>query len=172
MLLKCGKFLECLRTYVFLRKVLLYGVGWLGDWLVGWLVGWWLGGWLVGWLGGWLVGWLVGGSVGRSVGCLVSVSKVRHTVTKLRFNENSFSGPFSEYQYQYQYQYQWSSAEIKRLVCEVNHSSLYGTEFKNECSYTSTPPMCLHGVNTESFTFTLQQFSSVVVLARTHWQTL
>ena len=37
--------------------------------------------------------------------------------------------------------------------CDVNHSSSCGVEFKNEWGYTSTP-MCLDGVDRETFTFT------------------
>ena len=36
---------------------------------------------------------------------------------------------------------------------DVNHSSPCGVEFKNEWRYTSTP-MCLDGVDRETFTFT------------------
>jgi hypothetical protein len=34
----------------------------------------------------------------------------------------------------------------KRLECEADHSSLSGAEVKNAWSYTSTPPISLHGV--------------------------
>jgi len=37
--------------------------------------------------------------------------------------------------------------------CDVNHSSPCGVEVKNEWRYTSTP-MCLDGVDRETFTFT------------------
>jgi hypothetical protein len=35
---------------------------------------------------------------------------------------------------------------LKRLGREVDHSPQSCAEFKNEWSYTSAPPLCLHGV--------------------------
>jgi len=42
---------------------------------------------------------------------------------------------------------------LKRARREVDHSSLYRAEVKNEWSHTSTPPTCLHGADRENFTF-------------------
>ena len=42
---------------------------------------------------------------------------------------------------------------VKRQGREVDHSPPFGTEVKNEWSYTSTPPVCLHGVDRDNFTF-------------------
>jgi hypothetical protein len=42
---------------------------------------------------------------------------------------------------------------VKRLGCEVNQSPTSSAEVKNEWSYTSTPPICLHGVDRENFVF-------------------
>jgi len=36
---------------------------------------------------------------------------------------------------------------------KVNHSPPSSTEVKNEWSYTSTPPICLHGMDREKFAF-------------------
>jgi len=38
------------------------------------------------------------------------------------------------------------SLGIKRPGCEADHSPPCTAEVKNECSYTSTPPIRLHGV--------------------------
>jgi hypothetical protein len=38
------------------------------------------------------------------------------------------------------------SLGVKRLRCEADHSPPCSAEVKNEWSYTSTPPICLHGV--------------------------
>jgi hypothetical protein len=42
---------------------------------------------------------------------------------------------------------------VKRLGHEVNHSSPSNDEVKQEWSYTSSPPIRLHGVDRENFTF-------------------
>jgi len=36
----------------------------------------------------------------------------------------------------------------------ANDSPSSGTEIKNECNYTSSPPVCLHSMNTDNFMFT------------------
>jgi len=43
---------------------------------------------------------------------------------------------------------------VKQLGREVNHSFLSNAEVKNEWSYTSSPTVCLHGVERENFSFT------------------
>ena len=43
---------------------------------------------------------------------------------------------------------------MKRPYCDVYHSRLSNTEVKNEWSYTSTPSVCLHGVDRGNFTRT------------------
>ena len=43
----------------------------------------------------------------------------------------------------------------KWLRHEVNHSPPSSAKVKNEWSCTSTPPICLHGVDRANFTFTL-----------------
>jgi hypothetical protein len=42
---------------------------------------------------------------------------------------------------------------VKRLTPEVNHSHPSSAEVKKEESCTSTPPICLHGVERDSFAF-------------------
>jgi hypothetical protein len=41
----------------------------------------------------------------------------------------------------------------KTVGLEVDHSPASSAEVKNERSYTSTPPICHHGVDRETFTF-------------------
>jgi hypothetical protein len=49
--------------------------------------------------------------------------------------------------------------EVKRTGRESNHLPASSAEVKNEWSYTSSPPICLHGVHRENFTFlTLQRW--------------
>jgi hypothetical protein len=48
---------------------------------------------------------------------------------------------------------------IKNLEYEVDHSPPPNTEVKNEWSYTSTPPTCLHAKHRVSFDFTLSVIS-------------
>ena len=36
---------------------------------------------------------------------------------------------------------------------EVNHSPTSCAQVKNEWSYSSTPPVCLHGIQRDTFTF-------------------
>ena len=43
---------------------------------------------------------------------------------------------------------------IQRPGREVNHSPSPSAEVKNEWSYTSTTPICFHGVNTKNVAFT------------------
>ena len=45
------------------------------------------------------------------------------------------------------------STEIKRSGREAYHTPSYGAEVTNMWSYTSTPPLCLHGVYTDTFPF-------------------
>ena len=46
-------------------------------------------------------------------------------------------------------------AVIKRPGREVDHKPICSVDVKNEWSYTSTHPVCLHGVEREKFAFTL-----------------
>jgi hypothetical protein len=41
------------------------------------------------------------------------------------------------------------------MGCEVNHSPPSSAKVKNERCYTSTPPICLYGVDRENFTLLL-----------------
>ena len=50
--------------------------------------------------------------------------------------------------------YQGTSPRVKWPGCEVNHSSPSSVRVKNYWRYTSTPPLCLHGVERENVTFT------------------
>jgi len=50
--------------------------------------------------------------------------------------------------------YQGTSPGVKRPGREVKHSSPSSARVKNYWSYTSTPPLCLHGVERENLTFT------------------
>jgi len=45
-----------------------------------------------------------------------------------------------------------SYPEVKWLGHEATHLPATSDEVKNECSYTSTPPTCLHGVYTDNLT--------------------
>jgi hypothetical protein len=40
----------------------------------------------------------------------------------------------------------------KWLGCEVNHSAPYSVQAKRECSCTSVPSICLHGIGRDNFT--------------------
>jgi hypothetical protein len=42
---------------------------------------------------------------------------------------------------------------VKLLRGEVNHSLPSCAKVKDELSYTSAPPVCLHGINGEDLTF-------------------
>ena len=44
---------------------------------------------------------------------------------------------------------------VKQPRCVVNYSPTCSAEVKNEWSYTCTTPLCLHGVDTETFSLTL-----------------
>jgi hypothetical protein len=46
--------------------------------------------------------------------------------------------------------YRSSFPGVKRLAHEVNHSRPSSAKVKKEESYTSTPPVCLHGVDRHS----------------------
>jgi hypothetical protein len=46
------------------------------------------------------------------------------------------------------------SPGVKRLGLDTNHLLQYSAKFKNEWSYTFTPPACLEAVDSEIFTFT------------------
>jgi len=39
---------------------------------------------------------------------------------------------------------------VKQLGCEINHSPLSGAKDRNDWSYTPTPTICLHGVDSMS----------------------
>jgi hypothetical protein len=45
-----------------------------------------------------------------------------------------------------------SYPEVKWLGHEATHSPATSYEIKNECSYTSTPPTCLHGMYKDNLT--------------------
>jgi hypothetical protein len=51
--------------------------------------------------------------------------------------------------------YVGSFAGIKRPGRQADHSPPSSAEVKNEWSYTASPPTCFHGVDRDSFTFTL-----------------
>ena len=53
-----------------------------------------------------------------------------------------------------QHHIKWVLA-VKQSGSEANDSPLSNAKVHNECSYTSTPPICLHGVDRETFTFYL-----------------
>jgi hypothetical protein len=42
---------------------------------------------------------------------------------------------------------------VNRWQHEFNHSPLYTAEAMNEWNYNSAPPVCLHGMDNETFTF-------------------
>jgi hypothetical protein len=44
---------------------------------------------------------------------------------------------------------------IKRPERDVNHSPPSRAEFRNDWSYTATPPICLYGMERENFNFCL-----------------
>lgn len=46
------------------------------------------------------------------------------------------------------------SAGVNQLECKVDHSLPTSADLKNEWSYTSAPPICLHAVDREDFTLT------------------
>jgi len=48
--------------------------------------------------------------------------------------------------------YRGSYPEVKRSGRDVDQSHPSSAETKNEWSYTSTPPICLHGVGRGNFT--------------------
>jgi len=48
----------------------------------------------------------------------------------------------------------------KATGCDVDHLPSSGAEAKKEWSYTSSPPICLHGMNRDSFTFFFQNNKS------------
>ena len=39
-----------------------------------------------------------------------------------------------------------------KLGCDVDHAPPYGAEVKNKWSYTSSPLICLHGMDRDCFT--------------------
>lgn len=51
--------------------------------------------------------------------------------------------------------YKDSFPGAKWLGCEDNHWPPSNAEVRNECSYNSTPHVCLHGTDRENFTFYL-----------------
>ena len=48
--------------------------------------------------------------------------------------------------------------EVKQSEREVSHSPPSRAKVKNEWTHTSTPPICLHGVEKENFTFTVTSY--------------
>ena len=44
---------------------------------------------------------------------------------------------------------------VKWLGSEANDSPLSSAKVRIECNYISTPPLCLHGMDSETFTFYL-----------------
>lgn len=44
--------------------------------------------------------------------------------------------------------------EVNYTSFEVDKSQAFSAEVKNEWSSTSTPPICLHGMDGDNFTFT------------------
>jgi hypothetical protein len=62
------------------------------------------------------------------------------------------------------------SPGTKRLGHEVKHSSPSNAEVKHEGSYTSSPPIRLHGVDIESFTsLSITTVVVVVVVDNSNW---
>jgi hypothetical protein len=49
----------------------------------------------------------------------------------------------------------WCFPGGKAAGHEVNYSPPYSSEVKNDWNYTSSPPICLHGVNMEKLNFTV-----------------
>jgi hypothetical protein len=56
------------------------------------------------------------------------------------------------------------SSAVKWPVREVCHSSPPTAEIRNECNYTSTPSICLHGVDTGEMTFVWRPANSGTAL--------
>jgi hypothetical protein len=54
-------------------------------------------------------------------------------------------------------------------VCETDHSLLSVAKIKNEWSYTSTPPVCLHGRYREDLTFTLILLLEALRIEKVEW---
>jgi hypothetical protein len=52
---------------------------------------------------------------------------------------------------------------VKRLGCEVNHSSPSSAEVNNECSYISTALICHHGIEMENLSYLVR---CITVLCR------
>jgi hypothetical protein len=55
------------------------------------------------------------------------------------------------------------SLEVKRPGCEANQSPI-SVEVENEWRYTSTPPICLHGLRRDNSNFTFIVFSAALLL--------
>ena len=60
--------------------------------------------------------------------------------------------------------YRVSFPRVKWPLREVNHSPPSSAEVKNKWSYTSTPPICIHGVDRENFNFVGRQNTIL------HWE--
>jgi len=45
--------------------------------------------------------------------------------------------------------YTYKSTNFKQLGCEIKHPPPSSAKVMNEWSYTSNPPVCLHGVDRE-----------------------
>jgi hypothetical protein len=55
--------------------------------------------------------------------------------------------------------YTGSFPRVQQLEHDVDYSPASSTKVKNKWSYTSTPPICLHGINRDIFSFSNVQFS-------------
>jgi hypothetical protein len=62
--------------------------------------------------------------------------------------------------------YHGSFPELKWLGYKVDHAFASGAKVKNDWSYTSVPPVCLHGMSRNYFTCTFY-----VTVKQSVWQT-
>jgi len=53
--------------------------------------------------------------------------------------------------------------------CEDDHSTQSGADIKNEWSYNSTPPICLHGVDRDNFTLFIVSSQADVYVRLEMW---
>jgi hypothetical protein len=54
----------------------------------------------------------------------------------------------------------------KQLGRELKHSTSCSAEVKNAWSYTSTPPVCLHGIDRDNFTLTFHITVQPLIIAK------
>jgi hypothetical protein len=54
--------------------------------------------------------------------------------------------------------------DVKRARLEIDHLALTNAEVKNEWSYTSTPPLCHHGINRDYSVFLFINFEDWFVI--------